>query len=57
MLVECIKKFGFTSGEIERVFEAIDKGLLVLRVWVSILEILGAFGGHLEGLLSSPKIG
>ena len=53
MLAEYIKTFGFLSGEIERVFEALDKGLLVSRVWVSILEILGAIGVCLEELLSS----
>ena len=52
---KCIKKFGFLSHEIVRVFEDLDKGILVLRVWGSNLEILGAFGGCLKGLLSSPK--
>ena len=55
VLAEYIKTFGFLSGEIERVFEALDKELLVLRVWVSILEILGAIGVYLEELLSSPE--
>ena len=56
MLAKCIKKLGFTSGEIERVFETLDKELLISRVWVSILEISGAFGDRLKGLLDSPKI-
>ena len=55
VLAECIKKLGFTSGEIERVFEALDKGLLVSKVWVLILEILGAFGVCFEEFLGSPK--
>ena len=54
-MAECIKKLGFTSGEIKRVFETLDKGLLVSRVWVSILEILGAFGVYLEELLGLPE--
>ena len=55
MLAKCIKKFGFTSGEIEKVFKALDKELLVSRVWISILEILGAFGVCMEKLLGLPE--
>jgi len=44
-----MKKFGFKSGEIERVFKVLDKGLLILRVWVAFLENLEAFGGRSKG--------
>jgi len=44
-----MKKFGFKSGEIERVFEDLDKGLLISRVWVAFLKNLGAFGGRSRG--------
>ena len=46
MLAECIKKLSFTSGEIEGVLEAVDKGLLISKVWVIFLENLEAFGGR-----------
>ena len=46
---EYIKELSFKSSEIERVFEALDKGLLISRVCVAILKILGAFGGHSKG--------
>ena len=44
-----MKKFGFKSGEIERVFEDLDKGLLISRVWVTFVENLEAFGGYSKG--------
>ena len=44
-----MKKFGYKSGEIERVFEALDKGFLISRVWVAFLENLEAFGGYSKG--------
>ena len=55
VLVKFIKKISFTSGEIEGVLEVLDKGVLISRVWVALLESLGAFGGRSKGLLSSPK--
>ena len=48
MLVEFIKDLSFKSRRIERVFEALDKGLLVSRVWVAFLENLEAIGGCLK---------
>ena len=53
VLVECIKEFSFILGEIDRVFEGLNKGFLVSSVWSSILENLGAIGVCLEELLSS----
>ena len=49
MLAEFIKDLSFKSSEIERVFEALDKGLLISRVWVAFLENLEAIGGYLKG--------
>ena len=48
-MVEFIKDLSFKSREIERVFEALNKGLLISRVWVAFLENLGAIGSCLKG--------
>jgi len=49
VLAELIKDLSFKSSEIERVFEALDKGLLISRVWVAFLENLEVFGGCSKG--------
>ena len=49
MLAEFIKDLSFKPSEIERVFEALDKGLLITRVWVTFLEKLEAIGDCLKG--------
>ena len=52
---EFIKNLSSKSSGIERVFEALDKGLLITRVWVAFLEKLGAIGGYLKEKSSSSK--
>ena len=45
----------FKSSGLERVFEALVKGLSITRVWVAILEKLEAIGGCLKEKLGSPE--
>ena len=47
-LAEFIKNLSFKSSGIERVFEVLDRGLLITRVWVVFLEKLEAIGGCLK---------
>ena len=50
-----IKNLSSKSSGLERVFEALVKGLSITRVWVAILEKLGAIGGCLKEKLGSPE--
>ena len=54
-MAEFIKDLSFKSSGIERVFETLDKGLLISRVWVAFLENLGAFGDGLKEKSNSPE--
>ena len=50
-----IENLSSKSSGIEKVFEALDKGFSITRVWVTILEKLEAIEGCLKEKLGSPE--